>query len=54
MALFVLMFLTPMFVSVGLLVYWLVISIIDRDFIDVVISSALILSVIGTIGMLLF
>lgn len=53
MTLFVLMFLAPLITAIGLMIYWFVISIKDREFMDVAFSLAVILSVIGTIGMLL-
>lgn len=53
MALFVLMFLAPLIVAIGLMIYWFVISIKDREFMDIAFSLAVILSVIGAIGMFL-
>lgn len=53
MTLFVLMFLAPLIVAIGLMIYWFVISIKDREFIDASFSLAVILSVVGTIGMFL-
>ena len=53
MAIFVLMLLTPLIVSIGLLLYWITISIQDRDFIAVIIGASLISFVIGSIGIFL-
>lgn len=53
MALFVLMFLAPLIVAIGLMIYWFVISIKDREFMDIAFSLAVILSVVGAIGMFL-
>ena len=51
MTLFVLMFLAPLIIAIGFMIYWFVISVKDREFMDVAFSLAVILSVVGAIGM---
>lgn len=53
MALFVFMFLAPLIMAIGLMVYWFVVSIKDREFMDAAFSLVVILSVVGAIGMFL-